>query len=571
LELGVALSLSAVTQLVSSSALADAPNTDPLSEWAVADGYSLSVSARGFDLPTDVVAVPTPGSAPSAPRFFVTQLRGHIKIIANDGSLREWGAVPTFTPHLEWPDYSGEAGLGGLCLEPEQGLVFVTYAYRDPSGVLRNGVSRFKAQPGTFEGAPSAPENYSALLANAHSAFSHQIGSCVVKGGAVYIAVGDGGNPAAARDTKLPVGKILRLTLDGKPHPDNVFAAAGGAEALVFAYGVRNPFGLAMLDNQLYAAENGVEIDRFIAIRAGRDHGWDGTDASIATNALAVFKPTIGPAHLAYVPPTSKALPPSQLDRFLIAASNSQQGPGLVLAELDSKAGMLTGAPQYIARYEGGGVGQAVTGVVALDDAVYFSPILPLGQSAVLLKLNFDPAHAHKNVIGKKAGDPMVTRGCFGCHSLNGLGGHVGPPLDQNSVLTRTETKVLDPSYAAQMEKLDMMGDEAIVAGMKGRHEVVEAPRDKKVRAWVINRIMNPKFDMPDASMPTLGIGREEAERIADHLLGAEEQSKTREALTSKRFLGGVALGLFAGAGGVAALMWLGARRRRGTRGVVSA
>jgi Glucose / Sorbosone dehydrogenase len=559
------LAFGAALSIVSPSArAADDGAANPLAEWSVSAGYSLTIAARGFDLPTAVVPVPTPGAGPKSPRFFVTELRGHIKVVANDGSVSEFSSVPTFKPHLEWPDFSGEAGLAGICLEPEHGYVFVTYAYRDAGGVLRNGITRFTTQPTTFDGPPTATTKYLELLAGVRSSFSHQIGGCLVDAGGVYIGVGDGGNPAGARDVKTPVGKVLRLTLDGQPHPDNVFAKNGEAEALIYAYGLRNPFGLTMVQNKLFAAENGVAMDRLLAIRAGQDHIWDGTDASIGTNALAVFNPTIGPAHLTHAQPNTKALAPSGNERFVIAASNSAQGPGVLLAELDAAAGVLVQTPSYLVHYDGGEIGQAVTGVAMTDDGLYFTPILPLGSSGVILKTSYDPAHAHPQVIGKKAGDPIATRACLGCHSLHGMGAHVGPPLDENSLVTRTETKVLDPSYGSQVEQLDTMGDAVIVAGRVGRHEVLDAPREKKVRAWVINRVMNPRFDMPDAAMPQLGIQRKEAEQIADQLLGAEGKSKFKEAVTSLRFLGGLSLGLLASAGFFASIWgWRGLRRRR--------
>lgn len=98
-----------------------------------------------------------------APKFFVTELRGRIKVIANDGSVSDFAFVPTFKPQQEWPDFSGEAGLAGLCLDPQHGFVFVTYAYRDRDGVLRNGLIRFSTTLGTFEGPPKL-DNYSAIL-----------------------------------------------------------------------------------------------------------------------------------------------------------------------------------------------------------------------------------------------------------------------------------------------------------------------------------------------------------------------------------------------------------------------
>jgi hypothetical protein len=68
----------------------------------------------------------------------------------------------------------------------------------------------------------------------------------------------------------------------------------------------------------------------------------------------------------------------------------------------------------------------------------------------------------------------------------------------------------------------------------------------------LINRIMNPRLDDPDAQMPNLGILRPEAEIIADKLLGissAHSPPSKLGALSSLSFLRGPALGAFLGAG----------------------
>lgn len=558
-----ALTLAASASFVSTSWADDAAGkVSPLDEWSVREGYSLAVAARGFVLPTSVVAVPAPGSAPTSPRFFVAELRGKIKTIAKDGSVSELTAIPTFLPNAEWPDYAGEAGLGSLCLDPAHGYLFATYAYRDGGGVLRNGISRFSLQPETFEGKLGDAKNYSESLAKTPGAFSHQIGSCVVSGDSLIISIGDGGNPAKSHDLETPLGKIIRLTLDGAPYPENPFFAAGGFRASVFAYGLRNTFGLALVGGRLFAAENGIELDRFEEIRPGVDHGWDGTDASITMNALSVFSPTIGPAHVAHAAPDNKVFEPTPVDRFLIAASNAKQGPGVVNVSLDMKQNVVIEAPRYFVRYDGNANGQGVTGIALTDDGLYFAPLLPVGESGVVLVTRFEPAKKHTSIIGQKQGDPLVKRACLGCHLLNGVGGNVGPALDFNSVYTRTETKVLDPSYAKIVERLDAMTEESMVLGRKARHEVLDAPRDTKVRTWVINRIMNPKFDMPDAQMPALGIERQEAEQIADRLIGSPPRSKTSEVLHSGRFLAGIAGG-FAFASLGFGLVFLVVRRRR--------
>jgi hypothetical protein len=515
---------------------------DPISEWSVREGYSLTVKARGLSLPTALAAVPGPQGAPDAPRVFVTELRGEIKVLTNAGQLRSFAKLDTFVPAAEWPNAAGEAGLAGICLEPEHGYVFVTYAYRDKGGVLRNAISRFSADPKTFTGPARDRRDYAALLAADVSSFSHQIGTCAVEGDALYVGVGDGGDPSKSHDPDSLVGKMLRLTLDGAPHPKNPLQGAGRRNA-VFATGLRNPFGVALAGGRVFAAENGVAIDRFLEVREGQDHRWDGTDASIAMNALAVFNPTIGPAQMVHAGPARGGIEPGLTDPFLIAASDSQQGPGVVLVDRNAETGMLLKAPTYLAHFEGKDRGQGVVGVALADEGLYFTPILPVGGSGVVLLARYDPPHQHARVVGRSGG-PLAARGCLGCHSIDGVGGSVGPMLDTNSLLTRVESHVLDPSYASLVARLDGLTDEALVAGRAARHEVLAAQGDERVRAWLVNRLMNPRFDNPDAAMPNLGIRRAEAEALAETLMSAPYAPTLVDQMKDPRFLTGAAVGL---------------------------
>ncbi len=83
------------------------PKSELDASWAVEEGYSLHVLARGFSLPTSLAAVPKPGAEPGAPKLFVTELRGVIKVIANDNSVSEFARIATFSPKKDWPDLGG--------------------------------------------------------------------------------------------------------------------------------------------------------------------------------------------------------------------------------------------------------------------------------------------------------------------------------------------------------------------------------------------------------------------------------------------------------------------------------
>jgi hypothetical protein len=308
-----------------------------------------------------------------------------------------------------------------------------------------------------------------------------------------------------------------------------------------------------VVDDRVFASENGVELDRFLEVRRGIDHGWDGTDGSIAANAAAVFHPTICPVQVAYAPPEQGVLAPKPVSRFLIAVSDANAGenrPGVVSLDYDFGKNMVIGSPSFLVKLEVKKNGQGVVGLGIAPDGIYFTPILPVGGSGVLMAMRYDPDHAHNRIIGRGEGPAalMTTYGCLKCHSLKGAGGTQGPGLDKNSLWTRVQSRVLDPSYAQTLAKLDAIPDKAVLDGSPARKEVLAAKDpEKKVHVWVVNRLLYPKFDAPNAQMPSFNMTREQAESIAGYLLGQTDKPSgldVLDILRSRRFLGGIGLGV---------------------------
>ena len=79
-----------------------------------------------------------------------------------------------------------------------------------------------------------------------------------------------------AQDPEQRLGKILRLTLDGKAWPGNPQYKAGGARAETWSTGHRNPYGLAFTaDGRLWEEEMGPRGgDELNLILPGRNYGW---------------------------------------------------------------------------------------------------------------------------------------------------------------------------------------------------------------------------------------------------------------------------------------------------------
>lgn len=521
--------------------------SDWRTDWAVAEGLALDRDTEGYQLPTAIAFVPQPGTGPKDPLYFVTELRGKVKVVTQDRSVYTFAQdFLQSQPLKELPEFAGETGLAGICLAPKQGYVFVTFAYtasevadsvasgrphlasdratrvRREGVVLRNRILRFQAKPGTFSLRPDGQVAFSKLFAGYEAAISHQIGGCQVVGDVLYVSVGDGYQTDQSQRLDSPLGKVLRMTLDGRPAPGNPFyrvADARTATGFVWAYGFRNPFGIRAVGDRLFVADNGMRIDRFLNVRAGENYLWNGNDWSIGARADLTFYPDIGPAQLEYYPGGS-ALPPEYSRSFLVAASNSDR-PGLLRFGYSVEEGRARSAPEYIVRYQGSAT-QIVTGVALGPDGVYFVPTLPdaEGRSAVF-RMSYRPDQPHP-VLVTHAADPeavMEERGCFACHKIGGAGGTIGPSLDTQPMLKRLEARLESEAYVRNVTELDSLHREPFRRFREARAEVLRASGREKVRTWMIYRLMEPKFDNPAAQMPNLGLSKAEATLLTDHLL----------------------------------------------------
>src|SRR4029077_16540099 len=105
--------------------------------------------------------------------------------------------------------------------------------------VLRNGLARFQTAAGRFGLAPKSKVVFTRPFQGEVAAVSHQIGPCQATPTGLSVSVGDGEQPKSSRDLQPTLGKILRLTLDGRPDPSNPYTGSGpsGAAAYVWASG----------------------------------------------------------------------------------------------------------------------------------------------------------------------------------------------------------------------------------------------------------------------------------------------------------------------------------------------
>ena len=91
------------------------------------------------------------------------------------------------------------------------------------------------------------------------------------------MTIGERGDRQRAQNLDIHGGKVLRLTQEGAPHPDNPFLKTPGHKPEIFTYGNRNPQGLAIhpQTGAVWANEHGPQGgDELNILLAGKNYGW---------------------------------------------------------------------------------------------------------------------------------------------------------------------------------------------------------------------------------------------------------------------------------------------------------
>jgi len=141
-------------------------------------------------------------------------------------------------------DSANERGLGHMVLHPDFESNGYYYVYHTVPGVRHNRVSRF-----TANGDNTVPGSETVILDLDPTGADIHNGGAMLFGpdGYLYIATGDGAQNWRGEDLGSTNAKILRVTDTGEPIPDNPWFDLGYLRCnLVYAYGLRNPFTMAM-------------------------------------------------------------------------------------------------------------------------------------------------------------------------------------------------------------------------------------------------------------------------------------------------------------------------------------
>ena len=201
-------------------------------------------------------------------RMLVTERPGRLRIIAGGRLDPE--------PIAGVPDVrdSGQGGLLDVALHPrfaENRLVYLSYASPGDGGAA-TAVAR-----GRLEGKRLAAveEIYVALPRDGGG--RHFGSRLLFADGYLFVTAGERGDSERAQALDDPAGSIIRLHDDGRVPADNPHAARPDARPEIYAYGNRNPQGMAReaATGRLYAVEHGPKGgDELNLIEPGVNYGW---------------------------------------------------------------------------------------------------------------------------------------------------------------------------------------------------------------------------------------------------------------------------------------------------------
>lgn len=229
--------------------ISDTSNNDEMVFKAEDLQYEVEVIGEGLEIPWEIAPMPDG-------RFLVTERPGRV-LILGEGEIYNIDV-----------EHVGEGGLLGIEISPEfetNRHIFIYYTYRDGNQIF-NRVSRF-----IFEESTLSDETY--ILDEIPGARVHNGGR--IKFGRddkLYITTGDAQIPELSQDINSLAGKILRINPDGSIPEDNPFE-----NSPVFAYGLRNPQGLAWhpISGDLFASDHGpTSQDEINLILPGENYGW---------------------------------------------------------------------------------------------------------------------------------------------------------------------------------------------------------------------------------------------------------------------------------------------------------
>lgn len=243
--------------------------------------------------------------APDGRIFFNEKDTGNIRIILQNGSLLPT-PFATVTPLYN----QGESGLLGIALDPNfasNHYVYVYYTSQDNQFYTHGHIRRYTANGNIG----TNPFDIFNITSDSPNTSPYHNGGYIKFGpdGKLYAQAGEYHNDMAAQNLSTNAGKILRMNNDGSISADNPFP-----NSLVYAYGIRNAFGMDWdkSNGRFIETEAGPTYNDEINVILPRgNYGWpictgpcQPHNSSLIDPILA-FDPVVTPTGIAYVAPNT--------------------------------------------------------------------------------------------------------------------------------------------------------------------------------------------------------------------------------------------------------------------------
>ena len=257
-------------------------------------------------------------------RMLITEKVGPVWLVTQQGEKTPVANVPQVF-------YERQLGMQGVFLSPKYATdhnIYLTYAEPGEGG---SSLALARAQLVLGEGKASL-EGLQVLWRDMPKGKGGQLGAQIAfspDGQYLFLTVGERQRMTPAQDPNSALGKILRLTLDGKPAPGNPMAGKTGAASLplidppsdteaaktapvistytfpgpnltpseTWTTGHRTPYGLAFApDGRLWEMEHGPRGgDELNLIEPGKNYGWPLVAYAVNYNGVPIPNPDTRP------------------------------------------------------------------------------------------------------------------------------------------------------------------------------------------------------------------------------------------------------------------------------------
>lgn len=233
---------------------------------APATNVKVETFAQGLENPWGLEVLPDG-------RLLVTERPGRMRVVATDGGLSAPVAnVPAVVA-------KGQGGLLDVALAPDFATTSTIYfSFSEDRGWLKNATAVARAKL-VLEGETPRLEDVKIIFQQEPAARSfHHFGSRIefARDGTLFIATGDRFSLRdEAQNPANHLGKVIRITADGAPAPDN--PKLPGWDAKVWSIGHRNMQGAAIdpATGLLWTIEHGARGgDELNQPQAGKNYGW---------------------------------------------------------------------------------------------------------------------------------------------------------------------------------------------------------------------------------------------------------------------------------------------------------